>query len=378
MQRSLRVLFVVVMASLVGIRAMAQDDLTDDRMLLTFIPNVQFSPFYMGIDEGYYADAGFNLTIEHLQEPEVVDLIAAGQANFGIVSGEQVILARAQSRDVVYVYEWFQQYPIGIVVPAGQDIASIADLSGRKVGLPGRFGATYTGLTTLLEIAGMSEQDIQLEEIGFNAPEVFCMGAVEASVIYVNNEPLQIRSRAQAGDCGDVEDVDVLKVASQVDLVSNGLIVSADMIENDPDTVAAMVGAMDQALQATVNNPARAYLVSMNYVENLPDDAAFVGAMEVLADEQDAFLATDPSREDIAASRWALYDALAQDFDSDMLTQFEVLLTTTDLWDAEQLGYSDLASWETMRDTLVAMEILEDADMNLEAAFTNEFLESDS
>jgi NitT/TauT family transport system substrate-binding protein len=378
MQRSLRVLFVVVMASLVGIRAMVQDDLTDDRMLLTFIPNVQFSPFYMGIDEGYYADAGFNLTIEHLQEPEVVDLIAAGQANFGIVSGEQVILARAQSRDVVYVYEWFQQYPIGIVVPAGQDIASIADLSGRKVGLPGRFGATYTGLTTLLEIAGMSEQDIQLEEIGFNAPEVFCMGAVEASVIYVNNEPLQIRSRAQAGDCGDVEDVDVLKVASQVDLVSNGLIVSADMIENDPDTVAAMVGAMDQALQATVNNPARAYLVSMNYVENLPDDAAFVGAMEVLADEQDAFLATDPSREDIAASRWALYDALAQDFDSDMLTQFEVLLTTTDLWDAEQLGYSDLASWETMRDTLVAMEILEDADMNLEAAFTNEFLESDS
>lgn len=378
MQRSLRVLFVVVMASLVGIRAMAQDGLTDDRMLLTFIPNVQFSPFYMGIDEGYYADAGFNLTIEHLQEPEVVDLIAAGQANFGIVSGEQVILARAQSRDVVYVYEWFQQYPIGIVVPAGQDIASIADLSGRKVGLPGRFGATYTGLTTLLEIAGMSEQDIQLEEIGFNAPEVFCMGAVEASVIYVNNEPLQIRSRAQAGDCGDVEDVDVLKVASQVDLVSNGLIVSADMIENDPDTVAAMVGAMDQALQATVNNPARAYLVSMNYVENLPDDAAFVGAMEVLADEQDAFLATDPSREDIAASRWALYDALAQDFDSDMLTQFEVLLTTTDLWDAEQLGYSDLASWETMRDTLVAMEILEDADMNLEAAFTNEFLESDS
>lgn len=378
MQRSLRVLFVVVMASLVSVRAIAQDGLTDDRMLLTFIPNVQFAPFYMGIDQGYYADAGFNLTIEHLQEPEVVDLIAAGQANFGIVSGEQVILARAQSRDVVYVYEWFQQYPIGIVVPAGQNITSIADLAGRKVGLPGRFGATYTGLTTLLEIAGMSEQDIQLEEIGFNAPEVFCMGAVEASAIYVNNEPLQIRSRAQAGDCGDVEDVDVITVASQVDLVSNGLIVSADRIENDPDTVAAMVSAMDQALQATVNNPVRAYLVSMNYVDNLPDDEAFVSALEALADEQDAFLATDPSRGDIATSRWALYDVLAQDFDTDMLTQFEVLLTTTDLWDAERLGYSDLASWETMRDTLVAMEILEDADINLEAAFTNEFLESDS
>ena len=356
----------------------AQDDLTDERMLLTFIPNVQFAPFYVGVEDGYFADAGFNVALEHLQEPEVVDLVAAGQANYGIVSGEQVILARSQGRDVVYVYEWFQQYPVGIVVPAGEDMATLADLTGKKVGIAGRFGASYSGLTTLLQSADLTESDIQLEEIGYNAPEVFCLGAVDAAVIYVNNEPLQIHNRAVAGDCGDVSDVEVITVASQADLVSNGLIVSADFLADNTDTVQAMVTGLDQALLATINNPARAYLTSMIFVENLPNDENFVATLESLADEQDAFLESEPTREEITESRWAMRDTLAETFDADTLTQFEVLLTTIDLWDADTLGYSDLSSWETMRDTLLSMDMLDNADDDLTIAFTNQFVDSES
>ena len=356
----------------------AQDDLTDESLLLTFIPNVQFAPFYVGVTDGYFQDAGFNVSLEHLNEPEVVDLVAAGQAHFGIVSGEQVILARSQGRDVVYVYEWFQEYPIGIVIPNTDEGVTISDLSGKKVGLPGRFGATYSGLTTLLQSADMTESDIQLEEIGFNAPEVVCLGAIEAAVIYVNNEPLQIRNRAESGDCGDIEGVTVITVASQADLVSNGLIVGADYLAENPDEVQSMVTAFDQALLASINNPAHAYLASLDFVENLPADEVFMSTLELLAHDQDAFLETQPSREDIAESRWAMYEALAEDFDADMLTQFEVLLTTTDLWDAEILGHSDLVSWETMRDTLLSMGMLDDEMMDLEQAFSNQFVSSES
>ena len=378
MQRFIRFSVVLFVIALLVSSVYAQDDLTDERMLLTFIPNVQFSPFYVGVAEGYFSDAGFNVTIEHLQEPEVVDLIAAGQANFGIVSGEQVILARSQGRDVVYVYEWFQQYPIGVVVPAGENMTTATDLVGKKVGIPGRFGASYSGLTTLLETAKLSESDIQLEEIGFNAPEVFCLGAVDASVIYVNNEPLQIRNRARAGDCGDIEDVEVMTVASQADLVSNGLIVSADALAENPDYIQAMVTGLDNALRATINNPARAYLVSMEFVENLPNDEALITMLEALAEEQDTFLESEPTRQEISESRWEMYDTLAETFDADTLIQFEILLTTIDLWDADTLGYSDLGSWETMRDTLLLMGMLDDADGNLESAFTNEFIGNDS
>ena len=375
MHRIIRLCFVLTFVAASTLSA--QNDLVNERILLTFIPNVQFAPFYVGMEDGYFAEAGLNLSVEHLQEPEVVDLVAVGQANFGIVSGEQVILARAQGREIVYVYEWFQQYPVGVVVADTAAMDSAAGLRGLKVGIPGRFGASYSGLTTLLQSAGLSESEIALDEIGFNAPEAFCFGAVDAAVVYVNNEPLQIRNRALAGECGDIADVDVISVASQVDLVSNGMIVSQKLLEDNPALIQMMVDSFAAALRATLHNPAHAYLVSLDFVDNLPDDADFLTELRRISEQQDRFLESNPTPQQIADSHQAMYSALAEMFDPDTLTQFEVLLTTVDLWDAERLGYSDLASWEAMRNTLVLMNILDDAEVDLEAAFTNRFVEGE-
>ena len=349
-------------------------ELEEQSLLLTFIPNVQFSPFYIGIAGGYFAEAGYDISIQHLQEPEVVDLVAAGQADFGIVSGEQVILARSQGRDIVTVFEWFQQYPVGVIT-RGSD--SIDDLRGRTVGLPGRFGASYTGLTALLNRGGLTEADIDLTEIGFNAPEVFCLGAVDAAVVYINNEPIQIRDRGRDGDCA-IREFSLLPVADHVDLVSNGLITRAELVDEAPEKVAAMVAAMSAALHAAIYNPAHAYLVSLDFVDSLPAKADLLDILRQLADEQAAYLATDPTREAIAASRHAMQlhieKTAAESLDLGNTAQFEILLRSIALWDAPRLGFSDLESWQEMRDTLAAMGLSLVADLDLEAAFTNAFL----
>ena len=357
--------------------AYAQDEPSDERILLTFIPNIQFAPFYLGIERGYFAEAGFDVTLEHLQEPEVLDLVAVGRANFGIVSGEQVILARAQGRDVVYVFEWFQRYPVGLVFDSAGDFGDLDNLRGKKVGIPGRFGASYSGLTTLLHSAGLTEADVEVNEIGFNAPEVFCLGAVDSAIVYVNNEPLQIRHLASTGECGAIADVDVITVASQVDLVSNGLIVRRDHFENEPEAVQRMVSGLGAALQAAINNPAQAYLDSMKYVEGLAGDESFVQELEAAADRQREFLASNPDRASIAMSRQQLGADLAERFESATLTQFNVLFSTIELWDADRLGYSDLQSWEAMRDTLELMGFLVGGESDLERAFSNRFVTGD-
>jgi len=367
----IRLTLVIVCLCLFSVSAA---DPADERILLTFIPNIQFSPFYIGIDGGHFEEAGFNVTLEHLQEPDVLDLVAVGQANFGIVSGEQVILARAQGRDVVYVFEWFQQYPVGLVYSSALDLSELSLMSGLKVGIPGRFGASYSGLTTLLRSAGLTEDDIEVAEIGFNAPEVFCLGAIDAAVVYVNNEPLQIRERARAGECGAVADVDVITVASQVDLVSNGLIVSREMLTDEPSMVERMARALGAALQEAIDNPAGAYLASLNHVDALPQSVDFVAALQAASEQQRTYLAADPDRAAIARSRWDLAEELAANFEADLLTQFFVLLHTIELWESEQLGYSDLASWEAMRDTLDLMGFLRGDVGDLADAFTNEFV----
>ena len=356
------------------IPASAQDDAEDMRFFMTFVPNVQFAPVYVAIEKGYFEDAGLNLIIEHGDEPVGVDLIAADDLKFGIISGEQVLMARAGGRPVVYVYEWFQQYPVGIAVPnTSGDINSVDELAGLKMGIPGRFGASYSGLTALLGAYDMTESDINLEPIGFAAPDVVCAGGVEAAVVYQNNEPLQITQRADAGDCGDIESIRVFPVAADADMVSNGLVTNEETIEDNPELVAAVVAAYDAGLRDVLNNPAEAYLISLDYVENLPIDDDFRAALEAAAADQAEFLAMEPDRDAIQESWGALTFEFTERFDPDMLIQFQVLLASLDLWDAEQLGHSDLESWELTLEIADAMGMLP-GDVDVAEAFTNDFL----
>lgn len=341
---------------------------TDLTFFLTFVPNVQFSPLYVAIEKGYFADEGLNVTIQHGSEPDGVDLIAAGSLDFGMISGEQVILARANGRPVVYVHEWFQQYPVAIVAPDNSGVSGVGDLAGRKVGIPGRYGASYTGLVALLAANDMTEGDLTLDPIDFNAPDVMCLGAIDAAVVYINNEPLQIQQRADAGSCGGVTGLTLFPVAEAADMVSNGIVTSEKTMAEQPELVRAVVRAFDRGLHDVINNPAEAYLLSLAYVENLPAEAALVAALQQAADA-----VPPPDRDAVAAMRDVLRADLEARLMPSELVQFLVLLTSIDLWDAERTGFSELASWEITQDTLRAMAFLP-ASIDLTAAFTNDFL----
>lgn len=354
--------------------ASAQDDPQELDFSLTFIPNIQFAPLYVAIAQGYFAEEGLNLIVEYGDEPVLVDLVAAGQLEFAVISGEQVILARAGQRPVVFVYEWFQRYPVGIVVPDTTGAATITELEGRRIGIPGLFGASYTGLVALLSANDMDETDIQLEAIGFNAPDIVCAGGVDAAVVYVNNEPLQIQQRADAGQCGDITSVVVIPVASFADMVSNGLVTSEALIAENPELVAAVVRAFDRGLRDVINNPAEAYLLSLDFVENLPISRDLRALLEQAAEDQHEFLQTLPAREDVALTRLELLARIhALALEPDEITQFEVLLETIRLWDVELLGATDPESWELTRDVLAQMGMLV-GEPDLAGAFTNEFV----
>ncbi|MDX2163469.1 MAG: ABC transporter substrate-binding protein [bacterium] len=365
-----------ILAALGVMPALAQEN-ADQTLFLTFVPNIQFSPVYAGIENGYYAQNGINLIIEHGDEPVGVDLIAAGERQFGIVSGEQVIAARANGRPVVFVYEWFQKFPISVVATENSGIDTVADLAGQRVGLPGRFGATYSGLVALLAANGLAESDLQLQEIGFNAPEVICVGGVEASTVYINNEPLQIQNRIDAGDCGAITGIRVFPVSEYVDIVSNGLITNEATITENPDLVRAMVAAYHNGLRDVIQNPAQAYLISAAYVENLPLTDADRAVLENGSDMATTFIAgtltPDANIEQFAAFHAQLADTLIPQLSQDAAVQFRILLNTIDLWMAERLGYTDPESWETTAQTLITMGFLDEIP-DLAGAYTNDFL----
>lgn len=371
----LRKSFLILALLLAGVlsaqaQSAAPRDLT---FFLTYIPNVQFAPVYVALEKGYFADAGLNVTLQSGDEPDGINLIAANQLQFGFASGEQVIAARAQGRPVKFVYEWFQKYPVGVLVTKESGITTPAELKGKTIGIPGLYGASYTGVTALLAANGLTERDVTLQSIGYSAPQVICVGGVQASVIYVNNEPLQVQDRINQGDCGSVTGITVFPVAAAADMVSNGIVTNEETIANEPELVTTLVTAYDHALRDTIQNPAEAYLLSAKYVDGLPLPDSLKALLESEAAAQTTAMQAGITRAAAVQYRADLYTRLSAQFDSTTLLQFQVLLASIDLWDADHLGYTDPASWQVTADMLTQMGLLT-TPVDLAAAYTNDFV----
>ena len=293
-------------------------ELEQIRLPMGFIADPQYAPFYVAVEKGYYADAGFEVTFDYSFETDGLALVGAGELPFAIVSGEQVILARAQDLPVVYVFEWFQKYPIALISKEDTGIKEPSDLAGREIGLPGFFGASYVGYAGLLSAAGLSEDDVIATDIGFTQVENLLADQVEAVVGYANNEPFQLEAQGQR--------VNVIKVSDYTDMVANGLITNEKLLNDDPAYVTRFVQATMKGLEDTLADPDQAFEISKRYVEGLDD-----GRRQVL----DASL---------------------------------------DMWQSDSLGLSDLESWRQTEAALLSIGFLDAPLEDIEAAFTNDIV----
>ncbi len=168
--------------------------LTHIKLSLGYIPNIQFAPLYVAAQKGYFADAGIEIEFAYMDENQAAALVGANNLQFAVVSGEQVLLARAQGLPVVYVAAWYQQYPVSVIAKSDQGISSPSDLRGKTIGLPGPYGANYIGLRALLHAGGLKESDVTLDSIGYTQVESLAAGRDQAVSVYTNNEPIQLRA----------------------------------------------------------------------------------------------------------------------------------------------------------------------------------------
>ena len=294
------------------------------RLPMGYIPNVQYAPFYVAVDKGYFAAEGIELEFDYSFETDGMKLVGAGKLPFTLASGEQVPLARAQGLPVVYVAQWWQKFAVGVASLAKKNITRPSDLNGKRIGVPIFGGASYIGWKGLVWKAGLDETSMQVTDIGYTQVAALAQDKVDAAVIYVNNEPIQLR---RAG-----KNVNVIPVSDYVNLVANGLVTNEATLAKRPELVRGMVRALLRGLRDTIDQPDEAFATCKKYVEGLGKDAEAETA------------------------------------------QRQILAASIELWQAPKLGVSDPAAWQTTLDVLKQMKLVT-GDMPVDKLYTNRFVD---
>lgn len=237
------------------------------RLLLGFRPDVQFAPFYLAQQDGAFELAGMEVTIEHADAGELIRLVAAGEADFGVADATDVMIARTKGIPVKYISTLYQFFPVALIGPAGTVPTDPADLAGLRIGTPGRFGSSWHALLALLAAGGLTADDVTIREYPqFNQVEGLLKGDVDLITGFRNNEPLRLEAAGMA--------VDLLTIDEIAPLPGPGVIAGDDLVADDRRLAAFFAAVIVLAQQDIEEDPELGLRAALEAVPTIAEDEA--------------------------------------------------------------------------------------------------------
>jgi NitT/TauT family transport system substrate-binding protein len=293
-----------------------------------YIPNVQFAPYYVALDKGYYAAEGLDVEFKYAEVTDTMKATADGVVDFVVTSGDEMIPARIAGIPVVYIMAQYQRYPVGATTIAGNGppLRAPADLKGRNIGIPFEGGASLVALKALLKAGNLTDADVTLTTIGFTQVEALSQKRVDVAMTYLMNEPVQLQKLGHQTES--------LNASDYVNLISVGAATSEKNIQERPALVQGFVTASLRGLRDTLADPDAAFASSMNQTPEVTGDAVPV---------QRAVL-------------------------SETLTFMQPPT-------GHPLGWSDPAGWQATQDLLKSVNMIETT-VDPATIFTNQFVEA--
>ena len=255
-------------------------------LAMGFIPNVQFTPFYVAVEKGYFDEEGIEIEFDYGWETDLLKLVGSDELQFAIASGDQVILARSQGLPVVYVMNWYRRFPVCVVSLAEEGIDAPPDLVGQRVGTPVTYGASYIGWRALLDAVGLEETDVELISIGYTQVAALSEGQVDAAICYAMNEPVQLQAAGK--------ELNIIYVADYANLVSNGLITNEQTLQERSTLAQGIVRAALRGLADTLEHPDEAFDIALKYVPEAASDAETRAVNRAILDKSVEFWRASP------------------------------------------------------------------------------------
>jgi NitT/TauT family transport system substrate-binding protein len=247
------------------------------RLALNWKPDPQFGGFYAAPYQAH------GLDVEILPGgagTPTIQMVGAGSAEFGVVSADELVVARSQGNDVVALFAVFQNNPQGIMVHAARKLSSLGDVvkSGGTLAL--QRGLPYARL--LEKKYGFDKVKIVPSPGGdisaFLADKNF------AQQCFIMSEPLTAKHKGADVQVFPVSDVGYNPYTTV-------LATSGDSLRKDPERTKAMVAAVREGWRAYLDDPK-----PTNQRMNQLNPSMAPEAFAEVAEAQKPFIETDETR----------------------------------------------------------------------------------
>lgn len=225
---------------------------------LSYVPDIQFAPYYVASELGYFTEAGVDVTLRHHGASEsLFGALSDGTEQVLMASGDELLQAAAGGLPGVYFTQLYARYPIGLITRADSGIANPADLRGRRIGTPGQYGGTWFALLALLAAAGLSRDDVDIQFIGFTQQAALSTSKVDAVMGFTSNDAVRLQAAGTA--------VRVLEVPDNP-LISLGLVARPDTADQRGPALTAVSKAVLRAIATIKADPAQAVELSSKHI----------------------------------------------------------------------------------------------------------------
>ncbi|MCB9160318.1 MAG: ABC transporter substrate-binding protein [Caldilineaceae bacterium] len=208
------------------------DDVT---LQLKWVAQAQFAGYYAAAGEGYYDDECLNVTINP-GGPDIVpeQVVAGGQADFGINFVPSLLSAREQGTPLVNIAQVFERSAMREISWKDVGIESPADLAGKRVAV--WFGGNeFELLATLAKYGIDKDTDVELVQQPFDM-NLLLERQVDAAAAMTYNELAQVLETVNP-ETGELYQLDQLNIidfnAEGTAMLQDGVFVTEDWLADE-------------------------------------------------------------------------------------------------------------------------------------------------
>jgi putative hydroxymethylpyrimidine transport system substrate-binding protein len=219
-------------------------------LALDFYPNADHAGIYMAQKEGFFEEAGLDVSISSPSDPAApIKQVAAGQTDLAISYEPEVMLAHEQGLPVVAVAALVNRPLTSMIWLRKSGIKGIGQLAGKTVATAG-IPYQQAFLKTILARVHLQPSAVKEVNVGFGLLPALVGGSAQAMLGgYSNVEGVDLRER---GKEPVITPVDKLGVPTYDELV---LVANQTKLREDPDPYRLFVAALTRGTEAAVADP---------------------------------------------------------------------------------------------------------------------------